>query len=84
MSPPSPLNRRGESDPLKAKAKIPLVPKNAERICWGCNKYCPARDLRCGNGTIRTPHPAELFGEDWMEWELGHSAPEPETSDDRK
>jgi hypothetical protein len=25
-------------------------------------------DLRCGNGTIRTPHPVELFGDDWFEW----------------
>jgi hypothetical protein len=23
--------------------------------------------MRCGNGTIRTPHPAELFGDDWDE-----------------
>jgi hypothetical protein len=21
----------------------------------------------CGNGTIRAPHPVELFGEDWFE-----------------
>jgi hypothetical protein len=21
--------------------------------------------MRCGNGTIRAPHPAELFGDDW-------------------
>jgi Protein of unknown function (DUF3079) len=38
------------------------------RICWGCDKYCPAADLACGNGTIRTPHPNELFGDDWLEW----------------
>lgn len=48
-----------------AAPKLPLRPKNPERICWGCDKYCPANDLRCGNGTIRTPHPAELFGDDW-------------------
>lgn len=47
---------------------VPLQPKNPERICWGCNKYCPADDLACGNGTIRTPHPIELFGPDWVEW----------------
>lgn len=51
-------------------AKIPLNPKQPERICWGCDKYCPADALRCGNGTIRTPHPSELFGEDWLEWEI--------------
>lgn len=49
-------------------AKIPLRPANPERVCWGCGKYCPSDDLACGNGTIRTPHPAELFGDDWIEW----------------
>jgi hypothetical protein len=48
--------------------RLPLLPKNAERICWGCDKYCPADDLACGNGTIRTLHPMELFGVDWHEW----------------
>ena len=48
---------------------IPLRPPHPERICWGCDKYCPADDLACGNGTIRTLHPIELFGEDWLEWE---------------
>lgn len=55
------------------KPKLALFPKNPERICWGCDKYCPADDLRCGNGTIRTPHPVELFGEDWLEWEQSSS-----------
>jgi len=45
-----------------------LDPKHPERICWGCDRYCPAQDLVCGNGTIRTPHPSELFGKDWKEW----------------
>jgi hypothetical protein len=48
--------------------KLPLRPANPERICWGCDKYCPADDLGCANGTIRTPHPCELFGPDWFEW----------------
>jgi hypothetical protein len=48
--------------------RIPLEPKNPDRVCWGCDKYCPADDLACGNGTIRTPHPVELFGKDWYEW----------------
>jgi len=47
---------------------IPLRPAHAERICWGCDRYCAADDLGCGNGTIRTMHPVELFGEDWYEW----------------
>lgn len=52
-------------------AAIPLRPSHPERICWGCDKYCPADDLACGNGTIRTLHPIELFGEDWLEWSTG-------------
>jgi hypothetical protein len=43
-------------------------PRHPERICWGCDKYCPADDLACGNGTVRTQHPCELFGDDWLEW----------------
>jgi hypothetical protein len=49
-------------------AKAALYPAHPERTCWGCDKYCPADDLRCGNGTVRTMHPVELFGEDWLEW----------------
>lgn len=56
-------------------AKIPLNPQHPERICWGCDKYCPADSLACGNGTIRTQHPAELFGADWLEW--ANEAPAP-------
>jgi len=46
-----------------------LHPTHPERICWGCDKLCPAESLACGNGTIRTLHPSELFGEDWLDWE---------------
>lgn len=60
-------------------AKIPLRPPHPERICWGCDRYCPADDLACGNGTIRTLHPCELFGDDWMEWADGD--PEVRTPD---
>lgn len=55
--------------------KFPLNPKHPERLCWGCDKYCPADALACGNGSERTQHPAELFGEDWHEW--GGEAAEP-------
>ena len=51
------------------KPKISLNPKHPERVCWGCDLYCPADAMRCGNGTVRTQHPVELFGEDWLEWE---------------
>jgi len=50
--------------------KFPTAPSNPERICWGCDAYCPASDMRCGNGSDRTPHPAELFGDDWDTWGL--------------
>ena len=53
--------------------RIPIHPTYPERICWGCDKFCPEDDLRCGNGSIRTPHPVELFGDDWYEWEQKHS-----------
>jgi hypothetical protein len=48
--------------------KIPTHPSHPERVCWGCAKLCPAADLACGNGTIRTLHPVELFGDDWVEY----------------
>jgi hypothetical protein len=49
-------------------AKLPLYPSHPERACWGCDRYCPADDLACGNGSERTQHPIELFGPDWVEW----------------
>jgi len=49
-------------------AQLPLHPQHPERTCWGCDKYCPADDLACGNGTIRALHPVELFGDDWVAW----------------
>lgn len=55
--------------------KFPVAPKNPHRICWGCDRYCPANAIACGNGTERTPHPAELFGDDWMEWGLPSEPP---------
>ena len=59
--------------------KFPIVPKHPERICWGCDKYCPTDGMHCGNGSERTPHPAELFGDDWQAWGIdAASSPEPE------
>lgn len=43
------------------------MPKYPERICWGCDKYCVADDLQCGNGSERIQHPVELDGEKWYE-----------------
>jgi hypothetical protein len=51
----------------RKSSRVPLHPKRPESICWGCDRYCPAGDLYCGNGTIRTPHPVELLGDDWMD-----------------
>lgn len=45
--------------------KFPIFPKNPERICWGCDKYCKDTDLQCGNGCERIQHPIELDGQDW-------------------
>ena len=49
--------------------KFPSRPKNPERICWGCDQYCSTDAMSCGNGAERTPHPMELFGDDWQEWQ---------------
>ncbi|MBL8287132.1 MAG: DUF3079 domain-containing protein [Rubrivivax sp.] len=48
--------------------KFPIHPPHPERVCWGCDKYCPADDMACGNGSDRTQHPVELLGDDWMAW----------------
>ena len=69
--------------------KFPTHPAHPERICWGCDRYCPADALMCGNGSLATPHPSELFGEDWLEWGLGakagaiEAAPTPEPVSER-
>lgn len=58
--------------------KFPLNPPHPERTCWGCDKYCSAKDLQCGNGSGRTQHPAELLGEDWYQfgdWGIVAGAP---------
>ena len=48
--------------------RLPMYPAHPERVCWGCDRYCPAHDMVCGNGSERTAHPAELLGDDWAEW----------------
>ncbi|NML16868.1 DUF3079 domain-containing protein [Azohydromonas caseinilytica] len=58
--------------------KFPIHPAQPQRLCWGCDRYCPAEAMACGNGSVRTPHPAELFGEDWAEWGLDAAAAEPQ------
>lgn len=53
-----------------ARKKFPILPAHPERTCWGCDKFCAADSLACGNGSERTQHPVELFGDDWAEWGL--------------
>jgi hypothetical protein len=57
-------------------AKVfPLQPANPQRICWGCDKYCASDSLACS--AERTPHLAELFGDDWAEWGPGNPVGRP-------
>jgi hypothetical protein len=59
--------------------KFPLHPKHPERICWGCDQYCPADAMKCGNGSGRTQHPIELLGDDWYKFGDWGLDPEAET-----
>ncbi len=60
--------------------RFPLNPAKPHLICWGCDRYCPADSMACGNGSVRAQHPAELFGEDWHEWGLDAASAEPTQS----
>jgi len=65
-----PYERQEES---AMKKRFPLHPKHPERVCWGCDSYCATDSMRCGNGSDRTQHPAELLGDDWYahgDWDL--------------
>jgi hypothetical protein len=46
--------------------RFPAAPAHPERNCWGCEHYCAAQDMRCGNGSDRTQHPIEVLGAEWM------------------
>jgi hypothetical protein len=50
--------------------RFPIHPAKPGRICWGCDQYCPADAMKCGNGSVATLHPSELFGDDWQHWGL--------------
>lgn len=45
--------------------RFPIHPAHPERNCWGCERYCAADAMLCGNGSERAQHPVELFGDDW-------------------
>lgn len=59
--------------------KFPVHPKYPERVCWGCDRYCAHDALACGNGADRTPHPMELFGEDWLHFAGAPTSYKPKT-----
>ncbi|GCL65492.1 DUF3079 domain-containing protein [Pseudaquabacterium pictum] len=48
--------------------RSPANPAHPERICWGCDRYCPVGSMACGNGSVAIPHPSDLFGKDWESW----------------
>ena len=64
--------RRANHRRTEVTKKFPNLPSHPERVRWGCDHCCGANDMRCANGSDRTPHPVELFGERWRDW--GESA----------
>lgn len=48
--------------------RFPINPPHPERNCWGCDRYCAADAMLCGNGSERTQHPIETFGPGWEQW----------------
>ncbi len=62
--------------------RFPVNPPHPERNCWGCDRYCAADALLCGNGSERTQHPIETFGPGWEDWSgipASVAVPVPET-----
>ncbi|MBH9553052.1 DUF3079 domain-containing protein [Inhella gelatinilytica] len=57
--------------------RFPINPAHPERTCWGCDQYCAAHDLRCGNGSDRTQHPVETFGPGWEQWGVAEGSSQP-------
>lgn len=52
---------------MSTAKRFPVDPPHPERNCWGCDRYCAANALLCGNGSERTQHPIETFGPGWQE-----------------
>jgi hypothetical protein len=67
---------RAQNEPAMSK-KFPIQPAHPERTCWGCDRYCAADAMICGNGTERTQHPVELFGPGWEGFGLDPLRPAP-------
>lgn len=55
--------------------RFPRLPAQPQRLCWGCDRLCASNDMLCGNGSVRTPHPSELFGPDWDATAAGDETP---------
>lgn len=55
--------------------RFPVTPAHPELICWGCDRYCAVDSMMCGNGSVATPHPSELFGENWESWGVNPQPP---------
>ena len=60
---------------MSTAKRFPVNPPHPERNCWGCDRYCAADAMLCGNGSVRTPHPSELFGDDWLDTGPAPAAP---------
>ncbi|MBI3927071.1 MAG: DUF3079 domain-containing protein [Armatimonadetes bacterium] len=58
--------------------RYPHHPAHPERVCWGCDRHCPADALACGSDKVRAGHPIELFGDDWLERGSGRQEPSPD------
>ena len=57
--------------------KFPIFPKNPERICWGCDKYCKEDALQCGRDWYKKGDWSNLLSEE-QQIELGlKEAPKP-------
>lgn len=67
---------------MNTPRRLPLRPGHPERICWGCEKFCAAGDMACGNGTDRAQHPIEIFGDDWLSIGLDSANGEVDPVDD--
>ena len=76
MTQRKPLPTPGRHTVPVATKRFPRTPAHPERTCWGCDRYCAADQMICGNGTERTQHPVELFGPGWEK--LGLDPVEPQ------
>ena len=67
---------------MSTAKRFPVNPPHPVRNCWGCDRYCAADALLCGNGSERTQHPIETFGPGWDTWSgipASVAVPVPET-----